>query len=217
MKIFSIYGGRTSFWQWDLGQRLIVSDDTCNEVHFDNGTTEKALINKVYEVDGMRLVDVPNILLQSDRLLKVFTFVKDETGQHTEYADIFSVIQRAKPEDYTYPEAGGYYIPVISQTSNDAMQIDFEASRLGMEDVAPVIVTLPVGPQGPQGEKGEAPDAVLYTEQTLTDEQKSQARENIGAMGDLGVTVADAGKFLRVSADGVWEAQTVINGEEVAW
>lgn len=40
------------------------------------------------------------------------------------------------------------------------------------------------GPQGPQGEKGEAPDAVLYTAQTLTDEQKAQARENIGAAKD---------------------------------
>ena len=43
------------------------------------------------------------------------------------------------------------------------------------------------GPQGPQGEKGDpgkdAPqEAVLYTAQTLDDEQKAQARENIGAV-----------------------------------
>ena len=47
-----------------------------------------------------------------------------------------------------------------------------------------------VGPQGAQGEKGEKGDpgkdapqeAVLYTEQTLDDAQKAQARENIGAV-----------------------------------
>lgn len=39
-----------------------------------------------------------------------------------------------------------------------------------------------VGPQGPQGPEGPPRrDAVLYTEQTLTDEQKAQARENIEA------------------------------------
>lgn len=104
MKIFSIYGGRTAFWQWDLGQRLIVSDDTCSEVHFDNGTTEKAPVCKVKEENGLRLVDVPNIFLQSDRQLKVYAFVKDETGQYTEHAEIFEVLQKLKPDDYVYTE-----------------------------------------------------------------------------------------------------------------
>ena len=31
------------------------------------------------------------------------------------------------------------------------------------------------------------------------------------------VTSSDKGKFLRVSADGAWEAQTVLNAEEVAF
>lgn len=74
------------------------------------------------------------------------------------------------------------------------------------------------GAQGPQGEPGATPyigsngnwwigntdtgvsaggsgggsaDAVLYTEQTLTDEQKAQARENIGAAAIGGETVTD--------------------------
>lgn len=34
--------------------------------------------------------------------------------------------------------------------------------------------------KGEKGDQGEAPDAVLYTEQTLSDEQKSQAKANIG-------------------------------------
>lgn len=46
--------------------------------------------------------------------------------------------------------------------------------------------TGPQGPQGPKGEPGKdgsAEGAVLYTKQELTDEQKVQARENIGAAG----------------------------------
>lgn len=43
------------------------------------------------------------------------------------------------------------------------------------------------GPQGPKGDPGpqgeSAADAVKYTAQELTDQQKSQARENIGAVG----------------------------------
>lgn len=45
----------------------------------------------------------------------------------------------------------------------------------------------PTGPQGPKGDTGpqgeSAADAVKYTAQELTDQQKSQARENIGAVG----------------------------------
>ena len=68
MTMFSIFDGRASFWQWDLNQRLIVSDDSCCEVHFDNGTTEHALVCEVKEKDGYRISEVPNILLQSDKL-----------------------------------------------------------------------------------------------------------------------------------------------------
>ena len=34
--IFKIYDGRTSFWQWDTNQKLIVLDETIDEVHFSN-------------------------------------------------------------------------------------------------------------------------------------------------------------------------------------
>lgn len=60
-------------------------------------------------------------------------------------------------------------------------------------------------------------DGVRYDKQSPTVEQQAQARDNIKAMTDVAVTAADAGKFLRVSADGVWEAQTVVNAEEVSF
>lgn len=104
MPMFSIFDGRTSFYQWDLGQRLIVRDDVCCEVHFDNGTTENALVCKVFSEDGQRLVNVPNIFLQCNNLLKVFAYVESEGCQRTSHIETFMVIQRAKPDDYVYTE-----------------------------------------------------------------------------------------------------------------
>lgn len=100
MAVFSIYDGRESFWQWDLNQRLVVSTDVCSEVHFCNGTTDCALVCNVYEQDGKRLVNVPNVLLQTGKPLRVFSYDKD----HTIHSALFTVIARTKPDDYVYTE-----------------------------------------------------------------------------------------------------------------
>lgn len=69
---------------------------------------------------------------------------------------------------------GGYYLPKITQVSDSEIEINFIPSEPGMPAVEPVTVELPAG-------QGSGGNAVLYTEQNLTDEQKAQARENIGA------------------------------------
>lgn len=73
---------------------------------------------------------------------------------------------------------------------------------------------------------------VRVTEQTFTDTEKAQARENIGAASTSEidqlseeiansmlptVTSDDAGKFLRVSSEGKWIAESLRNAEEVAY
>ncbi len=71
-------------------------------------------------------------------------------------------------------EDGGYYTPAVTQLDEDTIQFDFTGSKADMPAVAPVTVELPVG----QGSGGN----VAYDEaQELTEEQKAQARENIGA------------------------------------
>lgn len=64
----------------------------------------------------------------------------------------------------------------------------------------------------------EAPAAVLYTEQNLTDEQKAQARDNIGVTESLGMTGATVGQVPTVKSvdrNGVpteWEAVELPSG-----
>lgn len=49
---------------------------------------------------------------------------------------------------------GGYYTPIITQTSSNTMIMNFIASSPDMPQAEPVTVTLPQGPQGAQGPEG---------------------------------------------------------------
>lgn len=99
--MFEILGGRKSFFQWDLNQKLTVFDDSITEVHFCNKTEDCALVCEVYNgEDGARVVNVPNILLQYNRCIRVYGVAAD----HTEHYARFDVISRSKPADYVYTE-----------------------------------------------------------------------------------------------------------------
>ena len=98
--MFRIYDGRDHFWQWDLNQKLIVEDPTINEVHFNNRADKDSLPVEVYEENGLRLANVPNILLQEDLKIKVYGYSVD----HTKHEAWFYVTTKSKPADYVYTE-----------------------------------------------------------------------------------------------------------------
>ena len=87
--MFEIYNKRKQFWQWDMGQRLIVNAGVCSEVHFCNGTSDCSLVCEVYEEDGIRLVNVPNILLQVPKAIKVYAHICDGDEAYTQLQKIF--------------------------------------------------------------------------------------------------------------------------------
>ncbi len=100
--MFQIYNGRKAFWQWDSGQRLLVLDERCQQVHFQKENDTKALVCPITEEDGQRFVRVPDALLQSPQRLYAYALVEEDSGFRVLDYRFFDVYPRAKPEDYIY-------------------------------------------------------------------------------------------------------------------
>lgn len=98
--MFTIQDGRDSFYQWDIDRKLIVEDKAISEVHFCNKTDDCSLVCPTYEEDGVTVVNVPNILLQTDWKIRVYAYDKN----YTKFSATFGVIARTKPESYIYTE-----------------------------------------------------------------------------------------------------------------
>ena len=99
-----IYGDLSYFWQWDLNRKLVVDDGgVCSQVHFCNGTGQ-ALVCAVRTENGIRVADVPNILLQKAEPVKAYLYTDAEDGTRTRSFHRFDVLARSKPEEYIYTE-----------------------------------------------------------------------------------------------------------------
>lgn len=95
-QMFKIYDGRTNFWQWDTNQKLIVLDNSITEVHFSNRDMSHSITKYVYEKDGMRLCNVPDIILQLPRNLVAYAYANGATVKSVKFA----VIKRPIPDGY---------------------------------------------------------------------------------------------------------------------
>ena len=98
--MFKIYDGREYFYQWDLDRKLVVEDPTVKEVHFTNRATNDAFVCETYVEDGKTLVNVPNILLQTNWRIQAYAY----DGFHTKHDKCYEVKSRSKPSDYIYTE-----------------------------------------------------------------------------------------------------------------
>jgi len=98
--MFSIYDGRTKFYQWDLDRKIIVKDDSIAEVHFCNRTDSCSLVVETYKEGALTVADVPNVLLQTDWRINVYAY----DSNYTKFSDCFEVVKRTKPADYIYTE-----------------------------------------------------------------------------------------------------------------
>lgn len=146
-----ILGPRPYFWQWDTGQKLVVGNRECGEVHFDNGTTDHALVVQIKtDPDGNRVADVPNILLQAAKPLKCYLFQETESGAMTSTLYTFQVLPRAKPEDYVYTETEVLRYAELADRL-DLLNAEVEDLRKDLEDIE-------VGTGGRITINGEGPD-----------------------------------------------------------
>lgn len=99
--IFKIYDGRTNFWQWDTKQRLIVLDDRVTEVRFSNRDMEHSKRREVYLDNGIRVCNIPDVLLQLPKNLIAYACTKAENGAISTIKSVkFAVMKQPIPTDY---------------------------------------------------------------------------------------------------------------------
>lgn len=165
--MFAIANERKSLWQWDLNQQLTVDGD-CTEVHYLDRGAPSTLTVEVK--DGK--ADIPNILLQKAGRLVVYAYIIDEQDNHTKVCETFGITSRPKPAEYVYTETE-------VKTWNDLQSQIGDLANLATEKKDNLVAAINEAAQSGGG--GGTKNAVLYIEQDLSDEQKNQARKNIGA------------------------------------
>lgn len=169
--MFKILDGRDELFQWDINRQIIVSDASIDAVHFSNRTDNFSLVVEVKEENGLRVADIPNILLQESWDINVYGYCN---GYYTKQAARIKVNPRTKPESYVYTETevlnyntvmekidrvennigeavNDYLIknPVVVDLSNYYTKSQVDAAIDAVE-----LTPGPQGPQGPQGEPG---------------------------------------------------------------
>lgn len=200
--MFKIYDGRESFYQWDLDQQLVVADSTIPEVHFCNRTDECSLVCETYVVDGLTLVNVPNILLQDSWDINVYAY----DGKATKHSARFEVKRRTKPSDYVYTETeiknyddlekrvsqieeNGISDAAVEKAVEEYLEehdIKVDLTGYATEEYVEAAVKeieLTPGPQGPKGDKGDKGDQGIQGKQGIQGPTGPQ-----GPKGDTGAT-----------------------------
>ena len=113
--MIKIYDERESFFQWDLDRKVIVEEESITEVHLCNYKSNNSLVCEVYEENGIRFANVPNVLLQETYDLYVYAYDKN----FTKYQYRFKIIPRIKPSDYVYTETEIYSYHKLEKRIDD--------------------------------------------------------------------------------------------------
>ena len=197
--MFEILNGRSSFWQWDINQKLVVQDlPNCAEVHFSNGNSDYALVTLVKTVDGKKVCDVPNVVLQKAGYVNVFAYVIEGEEKHTEYKASILILARSKPEDYIYTETETLCYKNLSEKIGDVSRLETDAKENLVDAVNEIAKKAESGADLSLGITG-AEAGQIATVEAVDDQGKPTKwkHENIaGAVGFPAPTVSDNGKYL---------------------
>ena len=132
--MFKLQDGREHLYQWDLDRYIIVEDNTIDEVHFCNRTSDCSLVVEVK--DG--LAAIPNIILQEARPIRVYAYVDDK---YTLTEEQFTVKSRTRPADYVYTETE---ILQYSKLDERITQLESDISGVVAEEVNKYMENNPV-------------------------------------------------------------------------
>ena len=198
--MFKILDGRDELFQWDINRQIIVSDASIDAVHYSNRTDDSALVVEVKEKNGLRVADIPNILLQESWDINVYGYCD---GYYTKQAARIKVNPRTKPESYVY-------------TETEVLNYNTVMEKIDTIELTPG----PQGPEGPQGKPGQDGHTPVKGTDYWTETDKAEIVADViaaipgggGGSGLPEVTAADNGKFLRV-VEGAWAAEAIL-GED---
>ena len=105
--MFKLIDGRAYCYQWDIGQKVTMDGLAPGmQVHFSHlsDNDPNALVVVAKEEDGIVCADVPNILLQTAGIMKIYGYITDGSAGYTKTYSPLHVAARAKPADYVYTE-----------------------------------------------------------------------------------------------------------------
>lgn len=184
--MLTLNDGRSELWQWDTGRKLTVDTD-CSQVHFSNKVFGRSI--DVDVIDGSAII--PDILLQTDKDLSVWAFVGTPENGYTKISKTLKVNRRNKPADYVFtPPEQTTLGEILKRLDKIEESQDPDAIKNAVDDYLannPIKVnetdpTVPDWAKKKEKPKYTADDvgALSKTKQELTDEQQTQARENIG-------------------------------------
>lgn len=152
--MFTLKKDIPQLYQWDSNVKLIVEDDRINQVQFSQRFSQTAVCVKVENGECF----IPNEFLQSYYDIFAYACIVDNDGQVCEFSEMFTVFARPKPDNYIYTPTEILTLKHIE----DELNKKFEALAKEIED--------------------DMETAVRIRPQELTEEEKSQARKNIGAI-----------------------------------
>lgn len=152
--MFTLKKDIPQLYQWDSNVKLIVEDDRINQVQFSQRFSRTAVCVKVENGECF----IPNELLQSYCDIFAYACIVDNDGQVCEFSEMFTVFARPKPDNYIHTPTE----IITFKRIEDELNKKFEALAKEIED--------------------DMETAVRTRPQELTEEEKSQARKNIGAI-----------------------------------
>lgn len=152
--MFTLNKDIPQLYQWDSNVKLIVEDERINQVQFSQRFSQTAVCVEVKDGECF----IPNEFLQSYYDIFAYACIVDNDGQLCEFSDMFTVFARPKPDNYVYTPTEILTLKHIE----DELNKKFEALAKEVND--------------------DMETAVRTRPQELTEEEKSQARKNIGAI-----------------------------------
>lgn len=138
--MFKLDDERTLLFQWDLNRFLVINEslvkDGCTLVDFSLSRNGEALTCEMKKQDGMCIVEIPNILLQSHGMLYMYADVVGANRRKTRLEFVFRIHQRPKPADYVYTET-----EIASYEALEKRVEEIEKNGVSSEKIAAAVET----------------------------------------------------------------------------